>query len=118
MCLLRNKGTLLFHVQLGGQLGTQVLFCQAAFPLFGAQCVVMPKVVPLQVQDFEIFPVQLPSVELYYVPVSPVVQSIKVTLDDSATPWHFSHSVLYCVINKFVEGAFCSIMQIINKDPE
>lgn len=69
-------------------------------------------------QDFEIFPVQLPSVELYYVPVSPLLQSIKATLDDSTTLWHFSHSALCCVISKFVEGAFCSIMQIINKDAE
>ena len=51
--LLHGKGTLPPHVQLGAQQDPQGLFCKAAFQLDGPQHVLVPGVVPLQVQDFQ-----------------------------------------------------------------
>ncbi|KAK4826285.1 hypothetical protein QYF61_007132 [Mycteria americana] len=67
--------------------------------------------VPPQVQDFALHPV-----ELYEVPVSPFLQPVQVPLDGSTTLWHISHSPQFCVICKRAEGTLCPIIQIINED--
>jgi len=47
-----GKTTLLAYIQLGVHQAHNVIFCQAAFQSGGFQHVLVPKVVPPQVQDF------------------------------------------------------------------
>lgn len=48
---LSSKGALLTRIQLGGQQGSQVLFCRAALQLGGPQHILVPVVVPPWMQD-------------------------------------------------------------------
>ncbi|GAB0186707.1 ectonucleotide pyrophosphatase/phosphodiesterase family member 3 [Grus japonensis] len=92
---------------------SQVLLCRAASQLAGLQHLLVPGVVPPQVQDFA-----LPLVGLHEVPVNPFLQPVEVPLDGSMTLWHISHSSQFGVISRLAEGTLCPIMQIINEDVE
>ncbi|GAB0175715.1 cAMP-dependent protein kinase inhibitor alpha [Grus japonensis] len=89
----------------------QVLFCQAAFQLGSPQHVLVPGVVPPQVQDFP-----LPFVELHEVPDSPFLQPVKIPPDGSMILWFISLCSQFGVICKLAEGTLYPIIQIINED--
>ncbi|KAK4832340.1 hypothetical protein QYF61_021869 [Mycteria americana] len=93
-----KRGTSLAHVQLGVHQDLQVLFCQAAFQLVSPQRVLVPWVVPRQVQNFA-----LPFAELNDVPVNPFLQPIEAPLDGSKTLWCIIHFSQFCVISKLAE---------------
>jgi len=71
---------LLTHVQLGVHQDAQALSCKAAFQMVGAQPVLVPGVVPKQVQDFA-----HPFSELHEVPIDPFLQPIWDLLKGSTT---------------------------------
>ncbi|KAK4830289.1 hypothetical protein QYF61_009492 [Mycteria americana] len=106
-----EQGTSLAHVQPGVHHDPQVLFCQTAFQLVCPQHVLVPGVVPSQVQDFA-----LALVELHGAPASPFLQPVKVPLDGRTALWYISHYSQFGVICKLAEGALYLIVQIINED--
>ncbi|KAK4810954.1 hypothetical protein QYF61_013362, partial [Mycteria americana] len=76
-------------------------------------CVLVHGVIPPLVQDLA-----LPLVELHEIPVSPILQLVKVPLDGSMTLWHISCSSQFGVISKLAGDTLCPIIQIINEDVE
>jgi len=75
-------------------------FSAKLFPSWAApQYVLVHGVVSPQVQNFA-----LPFVDLHEVPISPFLQPLQVLLDGSATPWHISYSLQFCVNGKLAEG--------------
>ncbi|KAK4811750.1 hypothetical protein QYF61_005318 [Mycteria americana] len=100
------------HKAMSGSKGRdrQVLFRKAAFQLGRPRHILLPGVVPPQLQDFALL-----HIELYEVPVSSFLQPGKVPLDVSTTFWHLSHSFQFGVIYKLAEGTLCPIVQIINE---
>ena len=91
--------------------GPQGLSLQSCFPAFRLQHVLVPGVVPLQVQDFAVL-----FVELHEIPLSPVLQPVQIPLDGSTATWCISRSSQYCVICKLAEVVLCPIVQVVNKD--
>ncbi|KAK4832039.1 hypothetical protein QYF61_020554 [Mycteria americana] len=89
----------------------QVLFCQAAFQLAGPQHILVPGVVPSQVQDFALF-----LVELHEIPVGPLLQPVEVPLNGSTVIWCISHSSQFGVICKLAESTLYPVIQMINED--
>lgn len=94
-------------------LDTQVLFCKVAFHPGSHGDVLVPAVVPSQVQDSS-----FSLTELHGVPVGSFLQPVEVTLNGSMTLWCTSHFFHSCIITKTVEGTLCSIIQIIDEDVE
>lgn len=68
------------HARLGAHQDSQALFCQASFQLGSPWCVLLPGVVPPQVQALLLL-----LVELHTVPGSTFLQPVLVTLDGSMT---------------------------------
>ena len=66
-------------------LDIQILFCKVAFQPGSPRDVLVPEVVPPQVQDFA-----FSRVELHEVPVIPFLQPAEVTLNGSMTLWCLS----------------------------
>ncbi|KAK4831516.1 hypothetical protein QYF61_018100 [Mycteria americana] len=106
-----HKGTLLAHGQLAGNQDPQVLFCKAALKLVDPQPVLLPGIIPPQVQGFG-----LPFAELHKVPVSPFLQPVQVPLDGSMPICCTSCSSWFCIICKLAEWALCPNTETIIED--
>ncbi|GAB0193852.1 mitochondrial enolase superfamily member 1 [Grus japonensis] len=110
-CRLCHRDTLLAHVQLAIHQDPQILCSKVAFQLVSHHHVLMPGVVPPQVQDFAFV-----LVELHEVPVGSFLQPLEVALDGSMILWFINDTCQCCVISKIAEGALCPIVQIIRED--
>lgn len=86
---------------------TLVLFCKAVFQLGDPQHVLVHRVLPPRCRLIE------PEL-----PVSPFLQSVQVSLDDSMTLWSISCSPQFCVTSKLAEDTFYPIIQIMNEGAE
>ncbi|KAK4830703.1 hypothetical protein QYF61_012872 [Mycteria americana] len=95
LCLMQPRITLAFFATRD----PQIRFCRAAFQLGGPQYILVPGVVPAQVQDFVLL-----LVELHEVPVGLFLLPVEVPLDGSMTFWCISHSSQFGVICKLFEG--------------
>lgn len=73
-------GALLAHGQLGVPQDPKTLLCRAAFQLVGPQVVLVPGVIPTQVQDFK-----LCLVEFNEILLSSILQPVQILLNGSTT---------------------------------
>lgn len=87
-----------------------VLPGKAAFQSACLHYVLIPGIIPPQMQDFS-----LPLVQLHESLLFPVLQPIDV-LKGRTTMLSISYSSQLCIICKFAESAFCPIVQAMTVD--
>ena len=107
--LLYCKGVLLARIQLDVHQNPQMLFCKAAFQSGGSQCILVPGVVPAQVQDFAFL-----LAELCDCPVNAFLQLVKVPLDGSMTFWSVNRSTWFVSSANLLRVHF-PVIQVINE---
>lgn len=87
----------------------QVLFCKAAFWLFGFQAVLLHGVIPPQAQVLAL------PFELHGTVVSPFLHLFEVLLSVITTLWYLNRSQ-FSVMCEPAETALCAISQAIDED--
>lgn len=105
-----SKSALQAHGQLVFHLDPQGPSWQAAFQSVNCQTVVLIYAISLRVQVFAFH-----LVELHEVPLCTVVQPVGHPLNGSTSLSCIRHSLWFCIICEFTEGAFHSIVQVINE---
>lgn len=75
------------------------LLCKAVFYAVGPLPVLVPGIIPSQVQNLALL-----VVELREVPLSQLLQPVQVPLDGSTSIWCMSHSSQFCVAFKTAGG--------------
>ena len=86
-------------------------FSAKLFPPGWPKHVLVPGVVPPEVQDFP-----RPVVELHDVLVCPFLQPVHIPLDGSMTLWYMSYFSQFCVICQLAEDTLYPIVHLTNED--
>ena len=109
--VLCGKGPLLADVQPGVHQDLWVLFRKACLQVGGSKHMLVPEVVPPYVQDFAFL-----LVEHHDVPVSPLLQPVKVPLDGSMILSVTLRNSRFCVNRKLAKGTTYPIIKTISED--
>jgi len=104
---------LLLHGQIFVHLDPKVLLHRAAFQTVDHWHVLVPEIIPPQVQDFA-----FPLAELHEISLDPVLQLVKVPLNGGTTIWYISHSSQFCIICEHAHDVLFPIVQMVNENIE